>query len=223
MLLHDLYAADSDGDSGVSGRELQAYRESYHKLAGRTDLLLGASHRCGEPQQHEAVAEALGSCFVDDYREQWRWVDIRLKAMQHIRPRIEAMAAAHRCRLAHPFFDADMISMSFAMPSSFRVDGSRDKPLLKDLVARDLPLELVERRKEGMGVPTSAWFSLGLRPLVWRWLSRRRLARSGVLQVDAVRALVAGDLKPRDARRRRWGDLLWQLCVLQAWVEDIRV
>ena len=235
MLLHDLYSRGRSGGSragsgslGAARDEdpdllLRAYRESYHKLAGRTDELLAAGARTapGPSSRLAAIEEAWRSSPVLDYRERLRWIDIRLKAMQHILPRINGMAGAHGCEVRHPFFDPELVGQSFALPELLRVSGSREKPLLKDLLAERLPAELVERRKEGMGVPTSVWFKLALRPLVWRWLSRRQLRRTGALREPAVRALVSGDLKPRDARRRRWGDLLWQLCVLQAWVADV--
>ena len=151
-----------------------------------------------------------------------RWVDIRLKGVQHILPRIEAMALRHAVELRHPFFESEMMALSFSLPARLKLDGAREKALLKRIARGRGPDAVVERRKAGMGVPTPAWFRGALRPLTWRWLSRRRLSRSGLLAPEGVHAVLSGNLGPRDCRSRRWGDRLWMLCILEAWFESVR-
>jgi hypothetical protein len=68
-----------------------------------------------------------------------------------------------------------------------------------------------------MGVPTSLWYSRGLRPLAAYWLNKNRLQKSGLLNPNYVREMVVKNKSASDGRARRWGDRLWQLCVLECW------
>ncbi len=201
----------------------QAYLESFHKFSAQWQQLLSpslADHLEGSPEQ--AIEDAFDKAPRTNFQDQIRWVDIRLKGLQHILPRIEAMASAGGVHLHHPLFKADMLNLSFALPQALKQHQGIDKVLLKQLAQERLPLDLIERRKTGMGVPTSAWFRCGLRPLAWYWLSPRRLRRSGLLHPTCVRALLKRELCPNDGRGRRWGDYLWMLCVLEAWFASLR-
>ncbi|MDD1610830.1 MAG: asparagine synthase C-terminal domain-containing protein, partial [Methylococcaceae bacterium] len=84
-----------------------------------------------------------------------------------------------------------------------------------------LPLEVVERRKQGMGVPTSQWFRRGLRPLAAYWLNKNSLIKSGLLNPDTVQDIRQQNITASDGRGRRWGDRLWMLCVLECWFASL--
>ena len=201
----------------------RAYLESFHKFSNQWQELLSPSLADKlENSPEQAIKDTFDQAPVTNFQDQIRWVDIRLKGLQHILPRIGAMATSGDVTLHHPLFEADMLNLSFALPQSLKQHQGREKVLLKQLAQERLPSDLIERRKIGMGVPTSTWFRYGLRPLAWYWLSPRRLRRSGLLHPDAVRALLKRDLCPKDGRGRRWGDYLWMLCVLEAWFASLR-
>ena len=108
-------------------------------------------------------------------------MDLQLKGMQHILPRIEAMAKAQQLSLQHPFFQTDLIELGIGLPNHLKLSGVKDKVLLKMLAKSYLPDAVIERRKQGMGVPTSQWFRRGLMPLAAYWLNKKRLEKSGLL------------------------------------------
>jgi asparagine synthase (glutamine-hydrolysing) len=131
------------------------------------------------------------------------------------------MAKAHQLCLHHPFFAEDMIELGISLPDHLKLAGVKDKVLLKMLARSQLPVEVVERRKQGMGVPTSQWFRWGLRPLANHWLNKNRLIESGLLNPDTVQDIRRQDIIASDGRGRRWGDRLWMLCVLQCWFASL--
>jgi asparagine synthase (glutamine-hydrolysing) len=114
-----------------------------------------------------------------------------------------------------------MIELGISLPDHLKLAGVKDKVLLKMLARSQLPVEVVERRKQGMGVPTSQWFRWGLRPLANHWLNKNRLIESGLLNPDTVQDIRRQDIIASDGRGRRWGDRLWMLCVLQCWFASL--
>ncbi len=213
MLVRECY-----GESDYS--RSQAYLESFHKFdSDWTELVsprIADRLAKGSPPDM-AAREAWESSPYEDLRETIRWVDIRLKGLQHILPRIESMARAQDVRLVHPLFDADLIDLSFTLQHELKLHLAREKVLLKELAERRLPDHVIHRRKAGMGVPTRVWFRGKLGRLARRWLNPRRLRRSGLLDPVGVKQILRRDKRTADARLRRWGDRLWMLCVLECW------
>jgi asparagine synthase (glutamine-hydrolysing) len=85
---------------------------------------------------------------------------------------------------------------------------------------------VVWRRKYGMSVPTTDWL-LGakgqsgpapLAPLVSALLGPEALRRRGLFQPAYVEQLRAGNDQPFETRRRRIGEKLWALVMLEAWL-----
>ena len=202
-----------------------AYLQSYHKFPGRWHELLAPAllrDLTDDDLPEQAISEAWNCSPSDNLADRLRWVDIQLKGMQHIAPRISAMASRQGVQLVHPLFSAGLLGLSFLLPADRKLAGAREKVLLKQLLSQRLPEEVVERAKSGMGVPTTAWFRTLLRPLAWYWLGSRRVRKAGLLNPETTRRLLKGDFYPDDGRARRWGDSLWMLCTLQAWFESLK-
>jgi asparagine synthase (glutamine-hydrolysing) len=202
----------------------EGYLASFHKFVDEWSELISAklgqqlntSVRLESPIDH-----AFASSPSPDFCNQLRWVDLQLKGLQHIVPRIDAMAKAHQLKAQHPFFATDMIELGMDLPNALKMSGARDKVLLKMLAKSYLPEQVVERRKQGMGVPTSQWFRRGLRPLAAYWLNKNRLIKSGLLNADMVQEIRRQNITASDGRGRRWGDRLWMLCVLECWFASL--
>lgn len=200
------------------------YLASFHKFFDEWPELMSSAlfHQLDKTVRVEnPISEAFASSPSTNFCNQIRWVDLQLKGLQHIMPRIAAMANAHQLNLQHPFFQTDMIELGMDLPNALKFSGTQDKVLLKMLARSYLPMDVVDRRKQGMGVPTSRWFKRGLRPLAAYWLNKRRLAQSGLLNPDAVQALRQQHITASDGRGRRWGDRLWMLCVLECWFASL--
>lgn len=200
------------------------YLASFHKFVDEWPELMSA--KLGQQLDNTVslenpIQQAFASSPTPDFCNQIRWVDLQLKGLQHIVPRIDAMAKAHQLGLQHPFFAEDMIELGIALPNHLKLAGATDKVLLKMLARSQLPLEVVERRKQGMGVPTSQWFRRGLRPLASYWLNKNSLIKSGLLNPDTVQEIRRQNITASDGRGRRWGDRLWMLCALECWFASL--
>jgi asparagine synthase (glutamine-hydrolysing) len=62
-----------------------------------------------------------------------------------------SMAASVECRV--PFLDHRLVNKAVNLPLSYRLHGSIDKWILKEIAARHLPRDLVYRKKVGFPLP----------------------------------------------------------------------
>jgi asparagine synthase (glutamine-hydrolysing) len=94
-----------------------------------------------------------------------------------------------------------------------KIRDGRRKHLLKQVAATLLPAEVVNRRKQGFGVPLGVWFRGNLRELFADTLLSPACLARGYFQPSFVRRLVDEHLSgARDHTLR-----LWQLVVFERW------
>jgi asparagine synthase (glutamine-hydrolysing) len=77
-----------------------------------------------------------------------------------------------------------------------------------------LPPQILHRKKQGFGVPVARWMRGALASAVRDELSEGKIRREGLLNPEAVKALVDDHLLGRRDRRKQ----LWTLFVLERWL-----
>jgi asparagine synthase (glutamine-hydrolysing) len=112
-----------------------------------------------------------------------------------------------------PLLDHRLVELAAALPRAALATGGVAKAALRRLAARRLPAALLERPKQGFGVPLAAWLRGGLRPWAEELLAPERLAAAGLLDPAAVRRCWAEHLAGQD----RSGPL-WAVLMLQGWL-----
>ncbi len=127
-----------------------------------------------------------------------------------------AMGVALETRM--PFLDPRVVEFTFALPTRHFVRRGVEKWILKQILYRHVPRELVERPKMGFGIPIEYWLKRELRPWVEALLDECRLEREGYFESAPIR------LKWQEfiGGTGRWDQLLWDVLMFQAWLEHTR-
>ena len=115
-----------------------------------------------------------------------------------------------------PLLDHRVVELAWSLPLD--EDPGRQARAAEPVLDRHVPRALIERPKQGFGVPIGAWLRGPLRDWAETLLDERRLAAEGFLDAAAVRAL--WDAAP--VRPARPAGLLWSVLMFQAWHEHWR-
>lgn len=79
--------------------------------------------------------------------------------------RVDKLIMAHSVEPRAPFMDLDLVNYVANLPSNFKVQGFREKVLLKMAMADSLPAPVVQRRKLGFSNPVKALFKTDFRDI----------------------------------------------------------
>jgi asparagine synthase (glutamine-hydrolysing) len=114
-----------------------------------------------------------------------------------------------------PFLDRGVLEVAGQVPPEVRIRDGETKWVLRRVLDRHLPRELVDRPKMGFGVPVGRWLRGPLRPWAEDLLSPAALGRHQLVDPEPVRRAWAR----HQAGRRDLGDALWDVLMLQAWAD----
>ncbi|UAB91735.1 asparagine synthase (glutamine-hydrolyzing) (plasmid) [Ruegeria sp. SCSIO 43209] len=114
-----------------------------------------------------------------------------------------------------PLLDHRVAEFAWGLPLHMKVRGGQSKWLLRQVLHRYVPRELIERPKMGFEVPIGLWLRGGLKDWAAALLAPERLAREGYL--DPV--LVGQLWSQHQAGTHNWGHQLWNVLMFQSWLE----
>src|SRR5207244_3782092 len=88
-----------------------------------------------------------------------------------------------------PFLERRVLEYAFGLPLDLRVRGNKKKIVLRNVLSRYLPSELIDRPKQGFTAPLRTWFEKELRDELRDRLSPKRLERFDVVDPSGVQQL----------------------------------
>ena len=143
------------------------------------------------------------------------FLDQLLYLPEDILNKCDRMSMAHSVEIRPPFLDHRIVEFAATLPERFKVNGSKLKFILKELMRERLPKSVLARKKEGFDIPAHDWFRSRLRPMLEDTVTRKSVESTVLFHWPAVERLMADHF----ARRINAGYQLWGLLTLFLWIE----
>lgn len=124
-----------------------------------------------------------------------------------------AMAVSLETRV--PYLDHRVVEFAWRLPLDLKIRGGETKWILRQLLYRHVPRELIERPKMGFGVPIDSWLRGPLRDWAEALLDERRLRSEGYFRPTPIRDMWQAHLSGRVNEQYR----LWGVLMFQSWLE----
>lgn len=113
-----------------------------------------------------------------------------------------------------PFLDPQLFEFAWRLPLDWRIGPSAGKLLLREVLRDFVPAEVVDRPKQGFGIPIGSWLKGPLRAWAESLLDERRLRQEGYLAPGSIRRKWAEHLAGTHDRQSE----IWAAVVFQEWL-----
>lgn len=168
-----------------------------------------------------------GRTWMDDYpsgllkdgQQNLMLMDLLMYHPDDILTKVDRTAMAVSLETRVPMLDKDVVEFAWTLPLSYQSENGVGKKLLRDILYRYVPRELMERPKKGFSIPLHRWLCQpGLREWAESLLESAKLSGQGLLNTAKVRKLWDDYIM-----KNVWKPQIWHILMLQQWLEDGKI
>ena len=171
------------------------------------EALLGTKVRARARVEATRFADQMARC------------DLRHYLPDDILVKVDRTTMATGLEGREPLLDHRLVEFALRLPLALRRGPLGTKHLLRRILYRHVPRELVERPKQGFAIPLSKWLRGELAWLVDEYLAPSRVRAGGVLDPDEAARAVRNFREGGPANDRLDVQKLWLLLAFEMWRE----
>ncbi|MGZ8551445.1 MAG: asparagine synthetase B family protein, partial [Chitinophagaceae bacterium] len=112
-----------------------------------------------------------------------------------------------------PFLDQHIIEWAAQLPNDFKYFNGQKKYILKQIVHKYIPPEMMDRPKMGFGIPIAQWLRAELNYLVREYLGETSIKAHGLFKYEEVKNITEGFFNGRSENYLK----IWHLLMFQMW------
>jgi len=148
--------------------------------------------------------------FVDDFPRDYAFNDIITYLPDDILAKVDRAAMAVSLETRVPFLDRDLVEFALRLPLSYKLRNGEGKWLLRQLLYRYVPQQLIDRPKRGFAVPLGDWLRSELKEWASELLAPTLLIEQGYFNEKSVSFLWNEHQRGNDVSRQLWPILMFQ-------------
>lgn len=169
----------------------------------------------GGRERRSPIDDASLDALLPDPVARMRYLDLATFLADDILTKVDRASMAVALETRAPLLDHRLVEWSFRVPTAIHLHNGEGKWLLRRILEKRVPRSLFERPKMGFGIPVGAWLRGPLKPWAEALLDPSRLAATGLLRPEPIRALWQSHLSGRVNAQYQ----LWPVLMLVAWLE----
>lgn len=159
------------------------------------------------------------SGLLEDAQHNLMLMDLLMYHPDDILNKVDRTAMAVSLETRVPMLDRDVVEFAWTLPLTLKRSGGVSKKILRDILYRYVPRELMERPKKGFSIPLHLWLK---QPELREWaeslLNPSLLEEQGLLDVTAVRKLWDDYII-----KNVWKPQIWYILMFQEWMNSRKI
>ena len=142
-------------------------------------------------------------------------VDYQTYMLDDILQKVDRATMSCSLEGREPFLDQHIIEWAAQLPSDYKYREGQKKYILRQIVHKYVPKEIMERPKMGFGIPVESWLTNELKDLVQEYLGASSLKKHQLFNEEEVRKICNDFFNGRKERYLK----IWYLLMFQMWYE----
>jgi len=143
-------------------------------------------------------------------------IDLLTYLPDEILVKTDRASMRYALELRSPILDARVMEYAFRIPMKWKQGQGTNKFILRDIAYDFVPKEMLDRPKQGFGVPIRKWLLGILYPQLEHFANKNLLDRQQIFRHEVVWTLIEG-LKRHDIYR--YSSLVWAFFCFQLWYD----
>lgn len=208
--------------SPLSKREVYEIKSNYLGVRGPAGLY-GLMPKAEQPLA-EKISFYHGTCpyphseyeegFLKETNHNVMLMDMLMYHPDDILVKVDRMAMANSLETRVPMLDQDVVEFAWSLPIEYKIQDGTGKQVLRDVLYRYVPKEMMDRPKKGFSIP------------LWKWMEEKALRSWAEGLMDPCMVKEQGFLDPEvvwkiweDFKEKKvWRPQIWYILMFQQWL-----
>ena len=130
--------------------------------------------------------------------------------------KVDRAGMANSLETRIPLLDHRVVELAWKLPMSMKLRKNQTKWILRQVLYKYVPKELIERPKAGFAIPVGAWLRGPLKDWAEGLLDESRIRQEGYFEANFIRNKWQEHL----AGKNNWQSFLWSILMFQTWLEN---
>ncbi len=114
-----------------------------------------------------------------------------------------------------PFLDHNIIEWAAQLPMKYKYNNGNKKFILKEIVHKYLPKEMMDRPKMGFGIPLANWLNSDLKKYVDLYFDTDFVIKQNIFDIKEIQRIKKAFYEDNTER----ADIVWYILMFQMWYD----
>lgn len=152
--------------------------------------------------------------FLQGTKENIMLMDMLMYHPDDILVKVDRAGMAVSLESRIPLLDKDVVEFAWTLPMKYKYKDGVSKKIMRNILYRHVPKELMERPKRGFSIPISKWLKEpDLRFWAETLIDRNTLQQQGILNPDIVHKMWDDFIE-----KNIWRTQIWYVLMFQEWM-----
>ena len=153
---------------------------------------------------------------LNSFEETMMYLDTMTYLPDDILAKVDRAAMGVSLETRVPFLDHRVVELSARIPLEHKIKKGKGKQILRKILDKHVPQHLIERPKQGFGIPLEDWLRGPLRDWSEDLMNESKLKREGFFNPSVIRTR----WKEHLLEKRNWEHSLWSILMFQSWLDS---
>tara|TARA_B110000879_G_scaffold213019_1_gene313015 strand:- start:121 stop:2121 length:2001 start_codon:yes stop_codon:yes gene_type:complete len=160
--------------------------------------------------------ENLPSVLKGDSQHSMMFFDTKNYLSDDILCKVDRAAMSNSLETRVPFLDNDLVELAWQLPVDMKIQGGTGKKILREILYKYVPRDLIERPKVGFSIPLDDWLRGPLREWAESLLNVDRIEQEGYFYSEPIEIMWREHIE----KKYNHSSGLWNILIFQSWLEE---